>query len=149
MVVSGTELQDQAVGMLRDWVANLGDGVARLEESANGPVRLVRILPRRSGAASMEFEIGRNGTFGLHVECGVRIDSLELSGHYLIEICTAVAQGALEEERWLRKGKVLKCKGLLRLPSGDLGGTEFASAFGGLGATERVRHQFEPYRSTA
>ena len=144
-MVSGSELQEQAAGALRDWVKNLGDGIARLEESVSGPVRWFRILPSRTGAASMEFEIGRNGTFGLHVECGVRIDSLELSREYLIEICTAVSQGALEEERWLRKGKVLKCKGVLRLRSGNLGGTEFGSAFGGIGATEHVRHEFEPF----
>lgn len=146
MAASGEELQDQAVGVLRDWVASLGDDVARINESESGPVRRVRILPTRSGAASMEFEIARHETFGLHIGCGIRIDSLALSGDYLVEICAAVAGGSLEEERWLRKGKILKCKGLLHLPSGDLGGTEFASAFGGLGATEHVRHQFEPYR---
>lgn len=144
-MAGGSKIQEEAAQALRAWVLGLGEGVARFEDSSSGPIRLIRVVPSRTASASIEFEIGRR-SFGLHVEGGIRVEPLPLSVEYLLEICAAVASGHVEEERWMRAGKVVKCHGVLHLPSGDLGGTEFSSILGGTGA-ESVRHQYEPYAS--
>ena len=144
-MVDPAKARENAITALRNWAKGLPDGVARLEESEAPYEYVVRVIPRNPGSAGVTFRISEYGTFGLYVGAAIRIEDLPLTSEYVLEICEAVRRGEFVEETWSRGGALLKAIGVLRLPSGDLAGTDYRGAFGSLGADEHVRKVYEPY----
>jgi len=142
-LVAQQDLKDEAIRAVRSWVESLPAGAAQLIEEQVPYEYVVRIVPRNTRSLGVQFRIGDNGTFGLYVSA-IRIEDLPLSAQYLVEICEAVKQGRVEEEIWVRRGQVAKSKTVLRLPSGNLGGTDLKDLFATILGQHDTR-TYEPY----
>lgn len=134
-----------AMAALRVWVANQPSGTVVMTESDAAFESVARIVPRNPESASIEFRFSNYGTFGLYIGAALRIDELPVSSSYLIEICGAVARGDVDEQYWRSHQQLLRATTRLRLPSGDLVGTEHLGPFGMAGARAHEQRSYKPY----
>ena len=137
---------DVAIHVVRSWARSLPDGTLAVLEDEQPHEYVIEVRPIKQGAAAVELRISSHGMVDVFVSA-IRAENLSFSPDLLAEILDAVEKGHVEDEAWERKGRVQKRHTTLRLPSGDLHGTETLTLRGilGVGLGQRTLRSFAPY----
>ncbi len=117
MVTAAGSAGSHAV-LLKDWAATLPPGTATVEVDEAPMEVVVRIIPGKQGASSVEFRLGVYGGFGLYFGAGFSFEELVWSDSLVVDVLDSIRRGRFRETVWNWRGRIVRTMGELKLGSG-------------------------------
>lgn len=136
---------EEVITAVKKWYKTLPPSVATFAEHETPHEQVVRVTPRVSGAAWIEFRIARYGKMDICFGTAACHEEVEPSPQLAVAICEAVRRGEVAEEVRHWKGRRISTRTVLQLPDGARLQCEETTLLGLLPIGHIRRSEFLPW----